>query len=237
MERDKTTPKVWFTSDLHFRHIKILKFQKNRREALGFSEAEIDQSVVDKDQTYVDAMDKWLIDKWNKTIGKKDSVYILGDICFGNSEGAEKILQKLNGKKYLVFGNHDKACRNENLLKYFEWTGDMKTISFKHNVFPFIREGETLVVELSHYPMVAWNHRMDGAIHLHGHTHGGLDDYNEASEELRADVGLDARLGGKNELVDLETVYNFFTTKITKAGCSTFKEYTEKLADKQGFRG
>ena len=237
MVTKETTPKVWFTADLHFRHKKILKFQRERRDVLGFTEEEIDKSLGEQDQTYADIMDQWLIEKWNRTIAKEDTVYILGDICFGNSEGAEKILQKLNGKKYLVFGNHDKACRTENNVKYFKWTGDIKEASFKHSLYPFIREDETFVVEMCHYPIVSWNHRMNGSVHLHGHTHGGIDDYNEASRELRVDVGFDARLGGIGEFVSLEEVYAYFTKKMEDSGCKTFKEYTEKIIEGQGFRG
>ena len=56
----KSHPMVWFTADLHFGHKNILKHCPKRGEVGGF------------DPEDVEAHDKWLIEKWNSTIGKKD---------------------------------------------------------------------------------------------------------------------------------------------------------------------
>jgi calcineurin-like phosphoesterase family protein len=49
-----------------------------------------------------------LISNWNKKVKKEDTVYILGDVIFSNSVSeTKKILTSLNGKKILVYGNHD----------------------------------------------------------------------------------------------------------------------------------
>lgn len=50
-------------------------------------------------------MDKELICRWNNAVNKEDDVYVLGD--FGAEEKEEFILNQLNGKKYLIKGNHD----------------------------------------------------------------------------------------------------------------------------------
>lgn len=50
-------------------------------------------------------MDRELILSWNTNVGKKDTVYVLGD--FGAVGGEKEILSQLNGTKYLVKGNHD----------------------------------------------------------------------------------------------------------------------------------
>lgn len=47
------------------------------------------------------AKDRSMVENWNKTVKPDDIVYILGD--FGDPQYAEK----LNGKKYLIQGNHD----------------------------------------------------------------------------------------------------------------------------------
>ena len=48
---------------------------------------------------------------------------------------------------------------------------------------------------LSHYPILEWNHRHFGSIHIHGHCHGNIDrTYNALSNELRIDVGFDGVL-------------------------------------------
>lgn len=75
---------VWFTSDLHLGHKLAAEFR------------EFD-SVEDHDKT--------IIENYNSKIGKKDNVFILGDLAF-TSEGLERA-KELTGYKELIFGNHD----------------------------------------------------------------------------------------------------------------------------------
>lgn len=44
---------------------------------------------------------------WNNTVGQDDIVFHLGDFCLGGSAEWTKILDRLNGKIYLIMGNHD----------------------------------------------------------------------------------------------------------------------------------
>ena len=44
---------------------------------------------------------------WNSVIGKDDTVFHLGDFCLGGAAEWTKILDRLNGKIYLIMGNHD----------------------------------------------------------------------------------------------------------------------------------
>lgn len=50
-------------------------------------------------------MDVSLIKKWNSVVSNDDEVYVLGD--FGADKKEADVLSKLNGKKYLIKGNHD----------------------------------------------------------------------------------------------------------------------------------
>ena len=53
----------------------------------------------------VTEMNDELLIRWNGVVNQDDEVYVLGD--FG-ADGQEKsILNQLNGKKYLIKGNHD----------------------------------------------------------------------------------------------------------------------------------
>jgi len=79
---------VYFIADTHFDDENIIRYE-NRPFASS------------------DEMNNALIEKWNRTISDSDEVYVLGD--FGAEKNEEKILGKLNGKKYLVKGNHDAA--------------------------------------------------------------------------------------------------------------------------------
>ena len=78
--------KIFFIADTHFGDERIIRYE-NR----PFSSA--------------DEMDACLIQKWNEKVTEDDTVYVLGD--FGADGCERKILSSLNGKKYLVLGNHD----------------------------------------------------------------------------------------------------------------------------------
>ena len=88
---------VFFTSDCHFDHANIIKYCSRPFET-------------------AEEMNRQLILNWNKVVSWDDTVFILGDFCFGQRTRWEKILPQLNGYKYLVLGNHDK-------LKYIPENG------------------------------------------------------------------------------------------------------------------
>ena len=52
-------------------------------------------------------MNETIISNWNNTVGQDDIVFHLGDFCLGGSAEWTKILDRLNGKIYLIMGNHD----------------------------------------------------------------------------------------------------------------------------------
>lgn len=81
--------KILFTSDLHFGHKNILKYDKRPFES-------------------VEEMDEELITRWNKKVEKDDTVYLLGDISWYDDEKTANILNQLNGTIILIKGNHDK---------------------------------------------------------------------------------------------------------------------------------
>jgi len=98
--------------------------------------------------------DEMLVHQWNSVVRKKDDiVYHMGDVMMHKSPEELKILDKLNGIKYLVRGNHDvmnTAC----YLKYFrEVYGIVKKYDFW----------------LSHCPIHPSELR--GRVNVHGHTH------------------------------------------------------------------
>lgn len=69
---------IWFTSDLHFFHDRILEFHPKRKEIFG--------STVEKAK-------EAMIQLWNSRVNKKDTVYILGDLAFGEVEDKRKLLK------------------------------------------------------------------------------------------------------------------------------------------------
>lgn len=189
--------KIFISSDIHFHHRNILKHCPERQAICGA-----------KDENDVETWDKWMVEKWNTIIGKKDIVYILGDFIFGSQESARKLLDKLHGKKFLILGNHDKGV--DKLENYFEQITQQKLVTFKKSNFDFL--DEDFQIFMCHYPMVTWASKHYGVINAHGHCHGRLDDYNEASTDLRVDVGIDGKLANFN-LITLEQLYRYFKEK------------------------
>lgn len=220
MENKHIEPKVWFTADVHFYHKSILKFVPQRVKALNLNLD--DENVISK---HNDAM----IKLWNKTVNKHDTVYILGDLSFGNQIETKKILEKLNGKKHLIIGNHDGNYGT--LHNYFVSVALIKDVLFKKSMYPFL--DSNLHCVLCHYPMVAWNGRMHGSVMLHGHTHNSISQFNKDSEELRVDVGFDSDLAQCN-LIDLETLYAYLKNDIAKG--DTFQNHIKYVTEKCGFK-
>ena len=84
--------RVFFISDLHFGHNNLVKKLRNM-------------------STY--ESDKLIIDNWNKTVNKKDIVYVLGDITMENHTTINEYLNCLSGNIRVIGGNHDtiKCCK------------------------------------------------------------------------------------------------------------------------------
>jgi calcineurin-like phosphoesterase family protein len=87
---------VFVISDLHLSH-------KNMAIHRGFKD-EIEH-------------DNYIIQQWNKVVGKGDTVWILGDITMEKTE-PYRLLTKLKGFKKVVLGNHDKPQHARVLLDY-----------------------------------------------------------------------------------------------------------------------
>ena len=99
-----------------------------------------------------------LIDNWNSTVKKTDTIYILGDFAFGNREMIKAIVNRLNGRKVLVMGNHDRKI-NKQVKFWYDVNFDevyRYPILYKNNVI------------LSHEPV---KYLSDGLYNIHGHTH------------------------------------------------------------------
>jgi calcineurin-like phosphoesterase family protein len=159
--------KVFFTSDPHFGHKNIIRFCNRPYEDL-------------------DEMHKDMIERWNNTVPKDGIVFILGDIAFHMSKNKIKdILNQLNGKKYLIMGNHD---RLDSLpLECFEHISMMDQIVIKS--ISIDGESEYTTCILSHYPLMRWAGVTRGVISLHGHEHGNIPNKEYMFNQM--DVGWD----------------------------------------------
>ena len=205
-------PKIWFTADTHFGHKNILKYCPERAKAGGF---DIGDTA---------AHDEWLISQWNGKVAKKDIIYVIGDFAFGPPDNVKKLIQRLNGIKFLILGNHDRS--SDKLTGYFRQITQLKDVVFKVSQFPYL--DENLQIFMCHYPMVTWPEKHYGNVQLHGHCHGRLDEYNASSPDLRIDVGIDSAIAGFAP-VELDIIH--FAMR-GKTGGVKFSEWASAMRDK-----
>ena len=157
---------IFFTADTHFWHVSAAtRFRK------GFES--------------VEHMNEVLVENWNKKVKRDDLVCHLGDLSFGGKEKTASILNRLNGRKVLVLGNHDTksflGLKETDHIERVERMMEVKMID------PDTADGYQRIV-LCHFPMLTWNRAHYGAWHLHGHCHGSLDGKFDGK---RLDVGVD----------------------------------------------
>ena len=138
-------PVIRYIADLHFDDENIIAYD-NR----PFS------SVTEMNET--------MIERWNRVVHSNDLTWILGDFCTGGKENWASVLDRLNGRKALIIGNHDARAAVEQLRDRFEDAADYREIT----------DGERRVV-LCHYPIPNFRDHYFSWVHLYGHVHTGFE--------------------------------------------------------------
>ena len=170
--------KVFFTSDLHFGHENVLRFD-NRPFAS------------------VEEMDAELVRRWNEKVGKGDLVYVLGDLIWKSRNGdAHNLIRSLNGQIILIKGNHDRFLHNAQAKAALAGIKDYDDICVT------LEDGSVRRCILSHYFIPFYNGHRHLAIHLHGHSHFT----DEADLELKMAMELNES-GFKNEIYNVGCMY------------------------------
>jgi calcineurin-like phosphoesterase family protein len=78
------------------------------------------------------------------------------------------ILNSLNGKIFLIKGNHEKSVlKKQYTREKFEWVRDMYELKFGK------KPSEMIV--MNHYAMRIWNKSHHGSLHIYGHSHGSME--------------------------------------------------------------
>jgi calcineurin-like phosphoesterase family protein len=72
----------------------------------------------------IEEHDEHIIAQWNSVVNKRDVTYILGDMTMEKSS-PYPLLDRLNGLKHVVLGNHDRRQDVPHLLQYVESVGGM----------------------------------------------------------------------------------------------------------------
>ena len=179
----------YYIADCHFWHEKLL--------------TQMDHRPFES----VEQMNEVMIEKWNRKVRKNDDVVILGDFSWGNGEQTNEILERLNGRKYLIVGNHDLYLKDRKFQPdHFVWIRE----------YAELRDNRRKVV-LSHYPMVCYNgqYRKDEqgepkSWMLYGHVHDTQDQRFLESYERFISVQTHRSLGdGSRQPVPLNMINCF----------------------------
>jgi calcineurin-like phosphoesterase family protein len=154
--------KTYFTSDTHYGHTNTWKkFKKPGSETEPLRPFLSD-----------DVMDQTMIENWNKVVTPNDIVYHLGDFAMGKVS-APGILSRLNGKKVLIWGNHD----SDQVRQLPQW-------EFSTPYHELRLDGKFIV--LCHYKFDTFNKSHHGSLQFYGHSHGSNSD-----NDQQVDVGVD----------------------------------------------
>lgn len=160
---------IYFTSDTHFGHKNIINLcDRPFRNEMGEPDIEL--------------MNATLINNWNKVITPEDEVYFMGDFAFMGKNRTQDVLDKLVGKIYFIWGNHDDRKIINSVRDRFVWIKDYHELWHNHidgNKYHFV---------LFHYPIQSWDRMFHGSIHLHGHQHR-VDQSDRTNKIL--DIGVD----------------------------------------------
>jgi len=153
---------IFIVSDCHLGHFNIIRYC-NRPFA----------TVAEMNDT--------IINNFNSILTPEDTLYHLGDFCMGgNYEYIVSLMNRINGKKVCILGNHDRK-------KFFYQMVQDKVIESCHDTLGITVEGQ--YIWLSHYPHLVWDQSHKGSWSAYGHVHGKLDG---KETSLSVDCGVDS---------------------------------------------
>jgi calcineurin-like phosphoesterase family protein len=167
---------IWFTADLHVNHDKDFIFRR----------------YADLGITNIPQYMQKVIEIWNKVVNVNDIVFNIGDSVFNDPKGEHTInlLKQLNGRIYLLYGNHNSGLKEildeDELVRYCDITTNLNHVTNLGHYAEIIIDKQPIV--LCHYPILCWNDYLHGTWMLHGHNHGRFPDSKLGKIE---DVGLD----------------------------------------------
>ena len=159
--------KLFFTADSHFNHTNIIKFCNRPFKS-------------------VEQMNETLITNWNSVVSEDDIVFHLGDFCLGGAAEWTKLLDRLNGKIYLILGNHDLKNIRQGFIQRFE-----------HVALQMFIMVDKQKMYLCHYPFRCFEGGYKDVWQLFGHVHTRENNTGIDAERLRYlyptqyDVGVD----------------------------------------------
>ena len=178
----------YYIADNHFFHKALNTHMDNR----GFSD--------------VEEMNDYMIQQWNSRVKKNDEVIVLGDFSWGSVSQTQEVLDQLNGKIYLIKGNHDRFVEDKKFdVSQLGWVKDYEELNDNRRK-----------VILSHYPIACYNgqYRRDEngnpkTYMLHGHIHKTQDQVFLDAFQDYIDQQTHISISGKEESVPCQMINCF----------------------------
>ena len=133
-------PSVFLVSDTHFGHKGVCHFTRN------------DGVTKLRPFDTPEEMDEFMVEAWNARVKPTDKVYHLGDVVINRR--SLSIMNRLNGDKVLIRGNHD-IFKDEDYRKYFR---ELRAYHVMNGMI------------LSHIPIHSESLGRFG-VNIHGHLH------------------------------------------------------------------
>lgn len=131
---------IYVTSDWHFNHTNILRYCRPQFKDIN-------------------EHNEHIIAQHNAIVQKDDLVYMLGDVGFTPATDLAPLVRRINGRKILLIGNHDRL--NDSVYKGMGFIEVYRhPIYFSTNVI------------LSHVPVQEALHN-PWVVNVHGHLHNG----------------------------------------------------------------
>lgn len=134
----------FYIADWHYGHANSIAFDNRPFKSLSEMNTELER-------------------RWNSTVSPADIVYVLGDMFWCKSSEAVPVLQRLNGQKILIRGNHDR-CNDSAFCKQFAKIDEYIEVDDKNRK-----------VVLCHYPIPCFKNHYYGWYHLYGHVHNSFE--------------------------------------------------------------
>ncbi len=136
---------VYVTGDLHFGDDTVRKLNRSQN----------------KD---VFSMNKEIVERWNKKVSSSDEVWLLGDLS--KTKDFAKLATKLNGRKFIILGNHDLDLFDLKKESKSEIVDFYQSCGFEKVYFNSVFYNENIV--LSHEPQPLNN---EFFLNVHAHLH------------------------------------------------------------------
>lgn len=184
----KKQPRIYFTSDWHLFHANSIKFDNRPFED-------------------VNHMTEVLVKNFNRVVDDNCITYFLGDMGMGKNESLAKVINRLNGTKVLIRGNHDGKMYSmynagfDVVLEKGQISVGKHIITMTHCPLKGVFREDTTGMRGSDGSENWHGEKKNGdtysiedfgQFHLHGHIHSGPDNIKPKIDGKQFDVGVPA---------------------------------------------